>query len=111
MKYRRYRWANIAAIGVALTVAVASVWYREKFGPNTAASLGGVVSLLFIIVFQAVYDAQSELANAAIHARITGESDRAHARIDVLQARLDEIEADRTPPHGTPIIRLQEDSR
>lgn len=105
MKYRRHRIANIVAIGVALAIAVASVWYRERFGPNTIASLGGVVALLFFIVFQALYDAQAEMAIAAVHARITGESDRAHARIDVLQARLDGFEADRTPPHGTPIIK------
>lgn len=105
MKRRPYRLANIAAIGVSLTVAVASVWWRETFGPNAVASLGGLVALICFILFQALYDTQAEAAFGVVHARITGESDRAHARIDLVEARLSALEADATPPHGIPTLK------
>lgn len=112
MKRRRYRLANIVAIGVALTAAVASVWYRERFGPHPVASLGGLIALIAFLVFQALYDAQSEVANTATNLRIDALRDRIdlearslHHRVDGLQGRVEDFEAGRTPPHGTPIIK------
>lgn len=84
MKNRRYRLANIVAIGAALTVAVASVWYRERVGRNPVASLGGLIGLILYLLFQVGYDTQAEMAVAAIH-----------ARIDLLEARLARRDAGR----------------
>lgn len=100
MKNRRFRLANIVAIGVALAVAVGSVWYREAVGRNPIASLGGLIGLICYLLFQVFYDAQSEVANAAVHARI----DMQATRIGLLERRLADIESDDTPPHGTPTL-------
>lgn len=70
MKRRPYRLLNIAVIFVALTVAVASVWWREHVGPSPLASLGGLIGLIGVLLFQAFYDTQSEMAFAAVNARV-----------------------------------------
>lgn len=70
MKYRRHRLVNIVAIGLALAVAVGSVWYREAVGKHPIASLGGLIGLICYLLFQVFYDAQSEMANVAVNVRV-----------------------------------------
>jgi hypothetical protein len=82
VKNRRRRVANIVVIAAALALAVWGVWYREHVGRSAVASLAGVVGLVGFMLFQALYDTQTEIAWAALH-----------ARIDLLEARLAKCEA------------------
>lgn len=85
MRRRPYRLANIASLGVALAVALACTWWRERYGPHPIASNGGVIGLTLFLVLQIFYDSQSEVAHAATN-----------GRIDVLEGRVSALER-RTP--------------
>lgn len=100
MKHRRRRIANIVAIGVALGVAVVGVWWREAYGRHPVASLAGLIGLVGYLLFQVFYDTQAEVALAAANLRIDG----VDGRVRRLEGRVDAIEAERTPPHGTPVL-------
>jgi hypothetical protein len=84
VRNRPYRVANIVAIAVALSISVFCVWYEGRHGKTAWTANGGLLGLIFYLIFQVLYDNQAEIAFSNVHARV----DLQAGRIDRLERRL-----------------------
>lgn len=66
------RVRNIWGVGISLGIAIFTVAYRWIAGNSRAASQGGLWALIAYLVFQWLYDTESNLAIGAANVRCDG---------------------------------------